>query len=146
MKNLEWNRNEYLISTNPEMLQPKVILDYMQNQSYWAKTRTAKQMSTAIKNSLCFGLFHRKKQVGFARVVTDYAVFAYLADVYILPDRQGASLGKWLMQVILSHPELQNITRWILATRDAHRLYEKYGFQRLNHAERWMEKPAPDAF
>lgn len=141
-----WQKDEFTISTNREDLQIDVILNYLVNESYWAKNRTLEQMETVIQNSLCFGLYKGKKQIGFARVVTDFATFAYLGDVFILPEFQGFGLGKWLMEVVINHPALQGFRRWILATRDAHLLYEKYGFTELKHPTRWMEKAAPDAY
>jgi GNAT superfamily N-acetyltransferase len=142
----KWRKDEFTITTNRKDLQVEVILEYLVNQSYWAKTRTRLQLETVIENSLCFGVYKGEKQIGFARVVTDYATFAYLGDVYILPEFQGEGLGKWLMETVVNHPELQGFRRWVLATRDAHRLYEKYGFTELKHPERWMEKAAPDAY
>ena len=141
-----WHKDNYTITTNPDDLQVEAILDYLQNFSYWAKDRTADHMENIIANSLCFGLYKDKKQVGFARVVTDYATFAYLGDVYVLPELQGNGLGTWLMKVVIEHPNLQGFRRWVLATRDAHRLYKNFGFSELKHPERWMEKAAPDAY
>ncbi len=141
-----WRKEEFEIKTDPRDLDIDAIHDYLVNESYWAKTRTRKQLETVIKNSLCFGVYREKTQIGFARVVTDYATFAYLGDVYILPEFQGEGLGKWLMEVVSGHPDLQGFRRWILATKDAHTLYEKFGFSELRHPERWMEKPAPDAY
>ncbi len=142
----EWQKNEFTIKTNRNDLQVEAILSYLVNHSYWAKNRTLEQLETVIENSLCFGVYKAERQVGFARIVTDYATFAYLGDVYILPEFQGVGLGKWLMDVISEHPDLQGFRRWILATRDAHTLYEKYGFTELKHPERWMEKAAPNAY
>ncbi len=142
----KWQKDEYVITTNPEDLQIDAILDYLRNDSYWAKDRTPEQMKNIIENSLCFGLYKDKKQIGFARVVTDYATFAYLGDVYVLPEFQGNGLGTWLMDVVINHPDLQGFRRWVLATRDAHKLYEKFGFTNLKHPERWMELAAPDAY
>ncbi|MCB1025486.1 MAG: GNAT family N-acetyltransferase [Acidobacteria bacterium] len=142
----EWKKDKFSITTNRNDLQIDSILDYLVNESYWARNRTRDQLETVIENSLCFGVYEDKRQIGFARVVTDYATFAYLGDVYILPEYQGNGLGKWLMDVISNHPKLQGFRRWILATRDAHTLYEKYGFSELKHPSRWMEKPAPDAY
>ena len=142
----EWHKDGYTISTDRSKLQVSVIQDYLANESYWAKERTLEQTETAIAASMCFGLYNGDRQIGFARVVTDFATFAYLGDVFILPSEQGAGLGKWLMEVISAHPGLQGFRRWVLATRDAHALYEKYGFAPLKHPERWMEKAAPNAY
>ena len=96
-----------------------------------------------MENSLTFGLFAGEVQVGFARVVTDYATFAYLADVFVLEDHRGRGLGKWLIEVVLSHPDLRRLRRWMLATGDAHELYRKYGFAELARAETFMEIHSP---
>ena len=146
MKINKWRKGEFSITTNRDDLDIEMILDYLVNESYWAKNRTLEQMETVIVNSLCFGVFEGEKQIGFARVVTDFATFCYLGDVFILADYQGKGLGKWLMETIVNHPDLQGFRRWILATRDAHTLYEKYGFSELKHPERWMEKAAPNAY
>ncbi len=146
MKNQKWQKGEFTITTSRNDLQGEAILDYLVNQSYWARNRTIEQMETVIENSLCFGVYKDEKQIGFARVVTDFATFAYLGDVYILDEFQGNGLGKWLMETIVAHPDLQVFRRWILATRDAHTLYEKYGFTELKHPERWMEKADPNAY
>lgn len=146
MEHLFAEKDGFVISTDPERLQTDVILDYLVNDSYWAANRTDAQMRSAIENSLCFGVYSDGEQVGFARVVTDYSTFAYLGDVFIVPGLQGKGLGRWLMEVISGHPDLQGFRRWVLATRDAHKLYEKHGFTPLKHPERWMEKAAPDAY
>jgi len=144
--NNKWEKDDFLITDDREDLNTDEILGYLVGQSYWAKDRTREQLETVINNSLCFGLYKSKRQIGFGRVVTDYATFAYLGDVYVLPEFQGNGLGKWLMEVISDHPDLQGFRRWVLATRDAHFLYEKHGFTELKHPERWMEKAAPDAY
>jgi len=142
----EWRNGEYTISTERERLQIDVIQKYLREESYWAKERTLEQTETAIKNSLPFGVYKGENLIGFARVVTDYATFAYLGDVFVLPEFQGAGIGKFLMKTILEHPDLQNFRRWILATKDAHGLYEQFGFSALKHPSRWMEKAAPNAY
>ena len=101
-------------------------------------------MQRSIENSLSFGVFKDGEQVGFARVVTDYATFAWLADVFILDEHRGQGLGKWLIEVIISHPDLQGFRRWVLATKDAHELYRRVGFRELHRPERWMERPDPN--
>ncbi|MGB5013195.1 MAG: GNAT family N-acetyltransferase [Pyrinomonadaceae bacterium] len=143
---MDWTKGEFTIDTANERLDVDAIQSFLGNDSYWAKTRTREQTETAIANSICFGLFHGERQVGFARVVSDRATFAYIGDVYVLDEFRGRSLSKWLMETIISHPELQGLRRWVLATRDAHGLYEKYGFHELVHPERWMERPAPNAY
>jgi len=142
----ESQHGEFTISTDRDRLQINVIHKYLSEESYWARERTSEQTATAIKNSLPFGVYKGENQIGFARVITDYATFAYLGDVFILPEYQGSGLGKILMKAIVEHPDLQNLRRWILATKDAHILYEKYEFSALRHPERWMEKTAPNAY
>lgn len=142
----EWQNGGFTISTERNRLQINVIQRFLTVESYWAKTRTRDQTLTAINNSLTFGVYKGENQIGFARVVSDFATFAYLGDVFILEEFRGRGLSIWLMETIVNYPELQNLRRWILATKDAHSLYEKFGFHALKHPERWMEKPAPDAY
>jgi GNAT superfamily N-acetyltransferase len=142
----EWQHGEYAISTDRDRLQIDEIHRFLSEESYWARERTREQTVTAIKNSLPFGVYSGENQIGFARVVTDYATFAYLGDVYILKEHRGKGLSKWLMEVITGHPDLQGFRRWVLATKDAHALYEKFGFTALKFPERWMEKAAPNAY
>ena len=142
----EYNQNEFTISTDKNRLQIEVIQKFLSEDSYWAKSRTLEQTQLVIENSLCFGLYFTDKQIGFARVVTDYATFAYLGDVFVLAEYRGKGLSKWLMEVMIGHPRLQNLRRWILATKDAHGLYAQFGFHGLKFPERWMELPAPNAY
>ncbi len=140
----EWQRGEYTISTDSKRLDLSVIHDFISNQSYWAQGRTIETVKRALDNSLNFGIYKSNQQVGFARVVTDYATFAWIADVFVLQEERGHGLSKWLMEVILSHPELQGFRRWVLATKDAHSLYARFGFIALHRPERWMERPDPN--
>ena len=144
MKDL--NRQDFYIDTDKNKLQIEVIQNFLAEDSYWANDRTIEQTRRAIENSLCFGLYHKSEQIGFARVVSDFATFAYLGDVFVVQEYRGQGLSKWLMETIISCPDLQGLRRWILATRDAHSLYEKYGFRALKFPDRWMEKPAPNAY
>jgi len=139
-------KGEYEIDTDKRRLDIAAIHRFLSQESYWASKRTLEQTLTAIENSLCFGLFDGRDQVGFARLVTDKATFAYLGDVYVLNAHRGKGLSKWLMQVITEQPDLQGMRRWLLATRDAHGLYEQYGFSSLVHPERWMERNSRDAY
>ena len=143
---MEWQNGEFTISTDRNRLQIDEIQRFLSEESYWAKERTREQTVTAIEHSLPFGVYKGENQIGFARVVTDFATFAYLGDVYILEDFRGQGLSKWLMEVIINHPDLQGFRRWILATKDAHTLYEKFEFSALRFPERWMEKTAPNAY
>lgn len=139
----EWRQGEYSISTKNERFDLALIHDFISNQSYWGQGRKLETVQRAFDHSLNFGIFRNNKQVGFARVVTDFATFAWVADVFILEEHRGKGLAKWLMKSILSHPELQGFRRWVLATKDAHELYRQFGFRELKRPERWMERPDP---
>lgn len=139
----EWRRGEYTISTDKARLDLAIIHDFISNHSYWGRGRKIKTVERSLDHSLNFGIFKKDQQVGFARVVTDFATFAWIADVFILEEHRGQGLAKWLMKSILSHPELQGFRRWVLATKDAHELYRKFGFQELRRPERWLERPDP---
>lgn len=128
----------YSISTDKKLLQPQVIHQFLSN-SYWAKDIPVEIVLRSIENSLCFGLYHHKKQIGFARVVSDYATFAYLADVFVLEEHRGRGLAKSLMQEVFGHSQLQGLRRFCLGTRDAHKLYEQFGFYIIKKPELWME-------
>ncbi len=135
-------RGEYAISTDPARLDLEMIHGYIY-QSYWAAGRPREVMARALRHSLNFGLYHGEVQVGLARVITDYAIYAHLCDVFILEDHRGAGLGKWLIEVVLAHPGLQGVRRWTLATRDAHALYARYGFTPLAAPNQQMERICP---
>ncbi len=139
----EWRQGEYLISTDRERLNTSLVHDFLSRQSYWAKGRSLEVVERSIAHSLPFGLFKHNQQIGFARVVTDYATFAWIADVFVLAEFRGQGLGKWLIEVILSHPDLQGFRRWVLSTKDAQGLYRGFGFSELKRPERWMERPDP---
>ncbi|MEP6741644.1 MAG: GNAT family N-acetyltransferase [bacterium] len=138
-----WERGEYLITTDRSRLNLPLIHNFLSNESYWAVGRSIEVVQRSIDNSLCFGIYKNNEQVGFARVVTDFATFAWLADVFVLSEHRGHGLSKWLMEVILTHPDLQGFRRWVLATKDAHNLYAQFGFIPLHRPERWMERPDP---
>jgi GNAT superfamily N-acetyltransferase len=141
----EKTKNNFLISTDPSKLDLVVIHTFLRN-SYWAKNIPFAIVKRAIENSLCFVVYDDKQQVGFARVVSDFAVFAYIADVFILEAYRGKGLSVWMMESIVSCPELQGLRRWMLATRDAHGVYAKVGFKPIELLERWMEKHVPDVY
>lgn len=136
-------RGAFLISTDRARLDFNVIHDFLSNSSYWATGRSLETVRRSIENSLAFGLYENERQVGFARVVTDYATFAWVADVFVLDEFRGRGLGTWLMEVMLAHPQLQGFRRWTLATKDAHEIYRKFGFSELKRPERWMERHDP---
>ncbi len=135
---IETHRNQFTISTDPSRLDVDAIAD-MLKRAYWAQGRTRERLERALANSLVFGLYDGDKQIGLARVVSDYAIFAYLCDVFVHEDYRARGLGKWLMQTVHSHPDLQGLRRWLLATRDAHSLYAQYGWKSLGDPGRWME-------
>ena len=139
-----WERGDYLISTARSRFDVELIHDFLSRTSYWASGRTLEVVQRSIEHSLAFGLYKENNQVGFARVVTDYATFAWIADVFVLPEHRGRGLSKWLMEVILGHPRLQGFRRWVLATKDAHSLYARFGFIPMHRPERWMERPDPN--
>jgi GNAT superfamily N-acetyltransferase len=138
----EWRRAGYLISTDKERLNVEFVHEFLKD-SYWASGIPEEIVRRSIENSLVFGLYTEDEQVGFARVVTDYATFAYLADVFVLEAHRGRGLAKWMIEIITSHPRLQGLRRWMLATRDAHELYRRYGFAELERPEIFMEIIAP---
>ncbi len=143
---MEWQKGPYTISTDFSRFDLARVHHHLAHQAYWSPGIPFEVVARAFQNSLAFGLYQGKEQVGWARVITDRATFAYLADVYVLEAHRGAGLGQWLMEVILSHPELQGLRRWMLATRDAHALYARYGFRPLAAPERFMERHFPDAY
>lgn len=130
---------DFLISTDQSLLDIQFIHHFLDQESYWAKGIPLERLETAIKNSLCFGIYHQNKQIGFARVITDFAIFAYLADVFIKPEYRKQGLSKWLMQTILQHSDLQAVKRWLLATADAQGLYSHFGFEKINNPENYMQ-------
>jgi GNAT superfamily N-acetyltransferase len=135
----------YSISTDAARFDVGAIHAYL-TQSYWSPGIPRSTVERAIANSLCFGVFKGAEQVGFARVVTDRATFAYLADVFILEAHRGKGLARSLMSAIRAHPDLQGLRRWLLATRDAHDLYRKFEFRELGSPSRFMEIHDPDAY
>jgi len=136
----------YEISTDRGRLDLDVIHGYL-TQSYWSPGIPRETVARAIANSLCFGIYaDGGVQVGFARLITDKATYAYLADVFVLEAHRGKGLSKWLMETIVAHRELQGLRRWTLATRDAHELYARYGFTPLANPSRFMERHAPDVY
>lgn len=137
-KIFEAHRDQFTISTDPSRLDMNAIWDFL-TRAYWAKGRPRERTERALANSLVFGLYDGDKQIGLARVVTDYAIFAYLCDVFIHEDYRAHGLGKWLMETVHSYPDLQGLRRWTLATRDAHGLYSQFGWKPLNNPDGWME-------
>jgi GNAT superfamily N-acetyltransferase len=139
----EWRRGEYLTSTDKSRLDLTVIHGFL-TTSYWAAGVSMDVVRRSIEHSLAFGVYKGEQQVGFARIITDYTTFAYLSDVFILEPFRGQGLSKWLLGVIVAHPELQGMRRWILHTRDAHGLYQKVGFTEPAYPDRYMERFFPN--
>ena len=133
---------ELTISTDPARLDLDVIHGFL-SRSYWATGIPRELVARAIAHSMCFGAFDGERQVGFARVISDRATFAYVSDVFVVESHRGRGVGKRLMTAIRSHPELQGLRRWALATRDAHSLYQQFGFGEPRHPERLMEILGP---
>jgi GNAT superfamily N-acetyltransferase len=139
MKPCEINDNGLLVSDDKSRLDLALIFDFLRRHSYWAQEITTEILERAIENSLCFGVYLDGRQIGFARVVTDFATFAWLADVFIIADQRAKGFGKRLVAAVLAHPRLQGLRRFQLGTRDAHGLYAPFGFQPLAFPERFME-------
>jgi N-acetylglutamate synthase-like GNAT family acetyltransferase len=142
---VEARRGEYLISTDPARLDLESVARFLAG-AYWSTGIPQELVERAIQRSISFGVYRGDRQVGFARVITDAATFAYVADVYVLPNERGHGLGVWLMETVVAHPALQGLRRIVLATRDAHGLYAKVGFAPLAAPERWMEIHDPDIY
>ena len=141
----ELRDREILVSTDPTRLDVDVIHGFL-SQSYWAAGVPRETVERSIRHSICFGAFEEGRQVGFARVISDRAPYAYVSDVFVLPSHRGRSIGKRLMACITSHPELQDLRLWTLFTRDAHGLYRQYGFQDARYPDRLMEKRQARAY
>jgi len=139
MKIEEYNIGDYLVSTNPDKLDLTVIHGYL-SRSYWAEEIPFETVKRSVEHSLCFGVYTAGKQIGFARVISDYTTFAYLADVFILEEERGKGLSKFLMECILKHKELQGLRNFSLMTQDAHSLYARYGFKNIPKPENFMAK------
>ncbi len=142
---LEIHRDQFTISNDPARLDIEAICDFF-TRAYWAKGRPRERTERALANSLVFGVYEGIKQIGIARVISDYSIFAYICDVFIHEEYRGHGLGKWLIETIMSHPDLLGLRRWTLVTRDAHGLYKQYGFNSLTNSNSWMEiiQPFPD--
>ena len=138
---MEWQREQYSISTEKEKLDVQMIHHYLYTSAHWAVGRPMSVVRKSIENSLCFGVYDDDKQVGFARIVSDSATVGWICDMFILPSHQGTGLGRWLVESMMEHPDIKGLRRILLNTRDAHDLYIKYaGFRSLLKAESWLER------
>ncbi len=142
---MKWEQGIYTITDQPEQLDIELIHRFLSTESYWAKDIPKAIVVRSIEHALCFGLFREQQQIGFGRVITDRATFAYLSDVFVLPSHRGEGLGKWLVECILRHPDLQGLRRWMLATGDAHGLYQQFGFA-LSEPGILMQKVNPETY
>ncbi|KNH07540.1 short chain dehydrogenase [Candidatus Burkholderia brachyanthoides] len=140
---MQWTRDAYVLTTDIERFQFDVVHRYLSEVAYWSPGISREKVERAARNSIAFGLFLCDAQIGYARMITDTATFAYLADVFVLPEQQGKGLGKWMMQCVMVHPDLQGLRRIMLVTSDAHGLYALNGFAPPVHPERIMEKVQP---
>jgi N-acetylglutamate synthase-like GNAT family acetyltransferase len=138
-------RGKFLLSTDRSLVDANVVHAFL-TEAYWSKGIPRETVERAIRNSLCFAILDGSRQVGFARVISDFATYAYLADVFVIEEYRGRGLSSWLMECIVAHPDLQGLRRWTLATRDAHGLYAKYGFTPLAAPDRFMERHNPTVY
>ena len=143
---MEWTRPQYKVTTDVNALDLDAIYNFISQDAYWSRGIPRATFEKSVANSLCFGLFKTEEQIGFARVVSDFATIAYLGDVFVLPNFRGRGLSKWLMECITSHPQLQNLRRWILVTSDAHGLYRKFEFTELAKPQNYMERHDPEVY
>lgn len=146
MKIRTTHRNEYTISTDKDKLDIVSIHKFLANETDWANKIPIETLKKSIENSLNFGLYYKNKQIGFARIISDYSTIAYLGDVYILEAHRGNGLSKWLLNEIMQHPNLQGLRRWILLTNTAEWLYKKFGFKNVANPEFYMEKHNPNVY
>jgi GNAT superfamily N-acetyltransferase len=146
MEILRFYKENYVISTAKTDLDISLIHKYLSEDSYWAKNIPIEIVQKSTENSLTFGVFDGKNQIGFARIISDYSTFAYLADVFMMPEFRGKGLSKWLLDCINEHPSLQNLRRWMLMTQDAQGLYVQKGWNIAKFPERVMERAFPDIY
>lgn len=139
MNEITVTRNEFSISTDKTRLDIDLIHNFLSTKAYWCLNIPKETVRKAIQNSLCFGVFQNGSQIGFARIISDFSTIAYLGDVFILEEYRGNGLSKWLMEVIMGHPDLRGLRRWILLTRDAHELYRRFGWTDISDPNVWME-------
>jgi GNAT superfamily N-acetyltransferase len=144
-KHAEYRREGFLVTTDAGRFDRETIHAFLA-RSYWAEGIPREIVDRSIEGSLAFGLFEGERQIGFARVVTDRATFGYLADVFVLETRRGQGLGRWLVECVTAHPDLQGLRRWSLVTQDAHEVYRPFGFEALRSPERHMERVLANAY
>ena len=143
---MQINQDDYVISTDKSKLDLSLIHSFLSTQAYWSLNIPFAIVKRSVENSLCFGVYQGDRQVGFARIITDYATIAYLGDVFILEEHRGKGLSKRLIDEIMNHPDLQGLRRWMLLTSDAHGLYRQYGWTPISNPDRYMEIAKPDIY
>jgi GNAT superfamily N-acetyltransferase len=141
----DWSREGFSVSCDPAKVEHAVVAGFLA-ESYWARGIPAETVRRSIEGSLCFALLAGDRQIGFARVISDRATIAYLGDVFVLPEFRGRGLGKWLVECVLAHPQLQGLRRWVLVTLDAHGIYREFGFRQLARPENFMELHNPQVY
>jgi N-acetylglutamate synthase-like GNAT family acetyltransferase len=146
MNTYEINDGEWLISTDQTLLDRAFVHGFLQERSYWAKSIPAEIVDRSIEHSLCFGVYRSRKQVAFCRVISDYATFAWLADVFVDETQRGLGLGKRLVTAVRAHPQLHGLRRFMLCTADAHKLYAQFGFAPIKRVELFMEILDPNPY
>lgn len=143
---MEWQKGQYTLSTDQSRLEFDTIHHHLSEVAYWSLGIPRSTVERSFANSLCFGVYGPEGLVGWSRVITDYATFGYLADVYVLPEYRGQGLSKWMMECIMGHPDLQGLRSFTLFTRDAHGLYAQFGFEHLDDPKRFMAKRNPNVY
>ncbi|MCW3463866.1 GNAT family N-acetyltransferase [Chitinophaga nivalis] len=146
MTNITVQEGDYLISTDKSKLDTEVIHQFLATESYWAQGIPLSIVEKCIAGSLCFGLYHDNRQIGFARVITDGASFAYLADVFVVTSHRGKGLSKFIMRAVIAHPDLQGLRRWLLVTADAHSLYRQFGFTDITDPQKFLQLHRPQPY
>ena len=146
MNQLTIFKNDYCISTDKAKLDIDSIHNFLSTQAYWCLNIPKDTVENAIEHSLCFGVYEKQQQIGFARIISDFSTIAYLGDVYIVRDYRGRGLSKWLMETIMAYPDLQGLRRWILLTGDAHQLYRQFGWTEIADPGKWMELHNKNAY
>lgn len=139
-------KGDYVITTDKAKLNIEFIHHFLSTEAYWSKNIPLATVQRAIAHSLNFGVFHHDSQVGYARIISDFATVCYLGDVFIIPEHRGKGLSKWMMEQVMAHPDLRGLRRWILLTRDAHELYRQFGWESIAHPDRWMEIHDPSVY